>query len=54
MQKSRRRRAFSREEGGAWILRVEPAIPFVDIGSLHFAGEFLGLVDDVVQGVTVV
>jgi hypothetical protein len=46
---------LSRDEDSAWILRIVSAVPLVDIGALDLApGEFLGLVDDVAQGVPVV
>src|ERR1700719_2179919 len=43
------------DEDAPWILRVVAAVSLVDIGPLdRTAGECLGAVDDVPQGVTVV
>jgi len=43
------------DQDAAWILRIVSAVPLIDIGPLDLAaGEFLGLVDDVAQGVAVV
>ena len=44
-----------RDKDAAWILRRVATVPLVDIGPLDLAaGEILGVLDDVPQGVTVV
>src|SRR4030081_327511 len=46
---------LARDEYAARVLGVMAAVPLVDIAALDLAaGEFLGLVDDVPQGVTVI
>ncbi len=46
---------LSRDEDAARVLDVMTAVSLIDVGALDLAaGEFLGLVDDIPQGVTVV
>ena len=46
---------LSRDEDAAWILRIMAAVTLVDVGALDLAaGELLGVLDDVPQGVAVV
>src|SRR6266481_6024928 len=46
---------LARDEDAAWILRIVSAVSLVDIAPFDLAaGEFLGLVEDVPQGVAVI
>jgi hypothetical protein len=46
---------LSREEDAAWIWRIVPAIALVDIATLDLAaGELLGILGDLTQGISVV